>query len=297
MHIPIMKYLTNVQRKFLFLFVSITIVPISSEDSSNSNETENDFFSLETYKDLGPFIAALFFIIFSLHLLLFPSWATAKLMQQYIDDANLIEGQVLSCELKPNSTSEYIIDVIYAAKEHKYADNPSLKFRNPNAYEEKQMSRRFRIHRELKRGEKIEMLKPKGVWGSRSGVPREVVENTLDENNNNRIHKVLKIIGGIVIVVILYYSSLEALDMDNPISGFIAITSSLAAIELFSFAVVIDQFLKSKRRRFQSARPMVLHSDVEMSRKEELSKPLKPMKPFSFPTHDFCGHARVTGYH
>ena len=295
-----MKYTSSTRSQYqLINLLALGIISclVSSEENENQNNEAKEVFSLDAYKDLGPWIVALFLIIFCLHLIMFPSWATAKLMQQYINDADLIEGQVLNCESKPNTTSEYIIDVIYSTREHKYADNPSLKFRNPNAYEDKKMRRRFSIYRELKRGEKIEVLKPKGVWGSRAGVPREVVENILDENTNNRMHNVLKILGGIIILVLLYFASKEALDIQNSVSGFIAIALSLIAIELFSLAVVTDQFLKSKRKRFESARPMVLHSDVEMSRKKELSQPLKPMKPFSFPTHDFCGHARVTGYH
>jgi hypothetical protein len=147
----------------------------------------NDLEWMDAFSGMFPFLCACFFIIFSLNLLIFPQCATRQLMRRYLDEGILIEGIVLSCETKAGSGGDaFIVEVQYEASEHKYADNASLKFRNPCAFEKKQLVRRFEFDREMPRGEVVDVLLPAGPNGTRSGCPREVVEKLLDGYSHRR---------------------------------------------------------------------------------------------------------------
>ena len=127
-------------------------------------EQHDDLEWTQQLSGVFPFLIAAFFIIFALHLILFPQLATRTLMKEYLEEGQVIEGKVLSCTTKAGSGGQtFITEIMYETREHKYADNPSLKFRHPEAWELKQLVRRFEFDWEMARGESVEILLPCGA--------------------------------------------------------------------------------------------------------------------------------------
>ena len=77
--------------------------------------------------------------------------------------------------------------------------------------------------------------------------------------------------------------------MDNRAIGVMALLLGLGVIEMVSFLYCADQFLKSKQRRFYSAKPFVTESERIAVKVDN-----RPMDPFKIPMHEFAGHARAT---
>jgi hypothetical protein len=257
-------------------------------------EDGNDLEWMGQFSGMFPFLCASFFIIFSLNLLLFPQFATFHLLRQYLNEGIHIDGTVLSCETKAGSGGDaFIVEVAYEASEHKFANNASLKFRNPGAFEKKQFVRRFEFDREMPRGQVVDILLPSGPNGTRSGCPREVVEKLLD--GYSRMRTLLILVPGLILLAVCIGMAIwEVLRIDDPAKGWVVLFGFLGLSELMAFLFCADQFFKSKRRRFDSARPMI--TSEERAAAVEANRPTREqlLDPYSVPFHEFAGHARAT---
>jgi hypothetical protein len=278
----------------LVLVISFTVANSEEQEDSSSTvtssdtELDDDFEEwLQAFSGLAPFLAASLFVIFSLHLLLYPAYALRSLMKEYLEAGTSIQGQALSCENKAGGDT-FLVEVLYETTEHKFADNPSMKFRFPGAVQKKKFLRRFEYHREVPRGELVDVLLLPGGYGSRSGCPREVVERFLADYNDQQMH-LFWALGFLVEGVVLAFSVREVLLMENPATGWTALFIGLGCIEVVSFLYCADQFLKSKQRRFYSARPFVTESERTV-----VDVVQRPMDPFKIPLHEFSGHARAS---
>jgi hypothetical protein len=86
----------------------------------------------------------------------------------------------------------------------------------------------------------------------------------------------------------------EVLRMDDPFKGWVVLTVILVVSELMAFLSCADQFLKSKRRRFDSARPMVPHEQNAAAAEGKKWTREQLLDPYSITFHEFAGHARAT---
>ena len=278
---PVIRYM---------VWLWMTIVTVVDAEEDRDEGTNDDFDEwMQAFSGLAPLLAASLFIIFTLHLLLYPSFALRSLMKEYLEAGRSIQGQALSCENKAGTGGDtFLVEVLYETAEHKFADNPSMKFRFPQATQTKKFLRRFEFDRFVARGEVVEVLLLPGGYASRSGCPREVVTKLLAGHNTQRMN----LVGALGLVVVLVNSGLcvrEVLKMEDKATGWTALVIGLGLIEVVSLLYCADQFLKSKQRRFYSARPFITESDrviVEIVN--------KPMDPFKIPLHEFSGHARVS---
>lgn len=266
-------------------------------DSINPYDDE-DLAWIQALSGVFPYLIAIFFVVFSLHVYLYPKHAERTLLtEEYLETGTRVTGQALSCDYKEGSGGDaFMVDVAYKAKEHKYLDNPSMKFRNPAAYEEKSFLRRFEFGREVGRGEELEVLIPDPTRSVRSGMPTEVVERMIsrDAEQAGRYRLVLAV-GAAVVIVLLALAVREVVRMDEPGAGWVVLLGGLAVIEVASFLYSADQFFKSKRRKFDSARPTIGTAEQEASQraKEAAQRSGMPVVPFGI-FHDFAGHARAS---
>ena len=284
----------------LLLLTSLVVV-----ESGNSNDPVNLLAALD---GVGPFLCGLFFVIFSLHLLIQPNWSMLDLMETYIKEGTTVSGCVLDCEPRHGSSSGlaakenavsgsqlFLVECMWECKEHKYADNPSMKFRYPDAYVTKTFVRRFEMDQELPVGVEIDVLLPRGCIQPRSGCPTIVVERTLAQEMT-RLHQNRLILGAglVVIGVLVGFTILQIQEMDNPTNGWIVLGTSLALMEIVSVLYNADQFLKKKRRVYDAAQVMVSVDEQEARRQARAAAPPKTADPFSIPLNEFAGHARAT---
>ena len=260
-----------------------------------AEEEDNDLEWLEGFSGVGPFLCALFLLIVFMHLLIQPDWMMISLMEQYLNEGAPVVGSVLHVEEKPNKPGVYLVEVIYETEEHKYADNVSMKFRFPGAYEKKQFVRRFEFDRALQVGEAVPVLLPRGSLAPRSGCPREVVEGNLTDMHGKQQRRFMIIGFGITAaIVVLALAIKEVLKMENSHAGWIALASSLALFEVLSFLYCGDQFMKKKRRTFDASRPMVNAAEQKARLERKANDERKTVPPFSIPLNEFAGHARAT---
>ena len=163
----------------------------------------------------------------------------------------------MSSETKAGSGGDtFLTEIVYEVREHKYADNPSLKFRNPGAFETRLLRRRFEFDYEVPRGEILEVLLPANPNNTRSGMPRVILERILNEYSHTRVLMIL--IPGLILLCICFAMSVRGvLLMENQALGWSVLFGVLALSFVVSFLYCSDSFLKSKRKRFDSARPMI----------------------------------------
>jgi len=270
----------------IFVLASVFTVFVC-DAQTNNNEANNGVAWMEAYSGLFPYLIALFFVVFSLHQLLYSQYATVTLMKQYISNNIVRPGHVLSYDEK--RPEEYEAEIMYQAKEHKYCDNPSFKFRFPRAYETKNFFRRFDFHRSLTRGESIEVLLSDKRW-PRSGIPREIVLRYLAGYDDLKYTKCIQFVGLLLCIVIIALAIREVTIMEESLSGYIALFIGIVVIELVSFLYSADQFLKKKRNRFDSAKPMI---ETKAQAKNLAEKPPPSLDPNWKGFHNFAGHARA----
>lgn len=291
---------TQVLQLLLLVLTALRVVSEQAEDADMNQDDEIaatteplDLEWLEGFNGLGPFLIALFLLIFVGHTLVQPEWMTISLMQQYLNDGTPTTGTSLHCEERTNGS--HLVEVSWQSPEHRHADNPSLKFRFPGAYEEKQFVRRFDYARRVEHGEAVPVLLPRGDIQPRSGCPREVVERILADMGTRQAKRWAIVIGGSVAsVIVLVFAIKEILQMEEPHFGWIALLLSVGVFEAVSFLYTADQFMKKKRRTFDAARPMVNAAEQRERQERQAVDQAKTVAPFSIPLHEFAGHARAT---
>lgn len=266
------------------------------DDEGEKSTTAKDPINLlEGLGGLGPYIFGLLFAIFVTHLLVQPNWLTIDLMQVYLHEGTQIPGTVLDCELRPATTDRWLVNVMWECMEHKYADNASLKFRNPGAFELKRFARRFEFHQEMEVGSFVHVILPRDTIQPRSGCPTAVIERILAQESAKSFQIRAALGVGIVAVSVLVgLSAVQINQMDDPHHGWIVLLVCLLLIEAASFLYCADQFLKKKARVFDGAKPMVSVAEQQQRREKEAATPGKTVDPFSIPLNEFAGHARAT---
>ena len=272
----------------------------SNYNDANSSENEdtahlNDLDWFDQLSGVGPFLVALFILIFILHLLIQPDWMMHSLMLSYLDNGSPIVGSVLDCEDKINKPGVYLVEVCYQTQEHKYANNPSMRFRFPGAFETKNFVRRFEFHRSIAVGEPVVVLLPAGILFPRSGCPREVVEQILQELESRRERRIFIFGVGIVcIIILIVLSILQIVHMEDPHVGWVALVVTIGITFVMAFLFCTDQFLKRKCRTFDAARPMINAEEQRNRMAQKAVTDCKTVAPFSIPLNEFAGHARAT---
>lgn len=291
------------------LGLGLALVQATADDTDDDNEYEYEYDEdpvdiMSNFDGIGPFIVGLFLVIFVLHLLIQPNWALIDLLQVYQTEGIVIPGTVLDCEARPRqhtntntntSTTLYLVECMWECDEHQHADNPSLKFRFPDAYITKRWVRRFEFPQELGVGAAVPIILPRGNIQPRSGCPTYVVDFLWEQEQTKLFrNRIVLSIGLLVICVLVGLAIPPILIMDNPTHGWVVLSASIAVIEVVSMLYSADQFLKKKKRVFDAAQPMVSRQAQEARRAAELAAPLQTAPPFSVPLHEFAGHARVT---
>jgi hypothetical protein len=217
------------------------------------------------------------------------------LLQVYQTQGITIPGTVLDCEARIPGSGMYLVECLWECEEHEHADNPSLKFRFPNAYIKKRWVRRFEFPQELGVGVAIPIILPRGNIQPRSGCPTFVVDYLWNQEQakvgRNRIvlGVGLVLIGGLVGLSIP-----PILEMPSPKHGWVVLGVSMTVMELLSLVYSGDQFLKKKARVFDAAQPIVSAEAQEAKKAARAAAPRTTAPPFSVPMHEFAGHARVT---
>jgi hypothetical protein len=207
----------------------------------------------EALAALAPHLAVLFVVIFKLHLLLYPKLALRSLMNQYRNDGISLHGHVLSCEAKPGKCdNRFIVEIMYERTRNKHANDPSLRFRDPTNLVSKKYVRRFELGRKVARGEKVDVLVLPGE--PRSGCPKEVVEG-IGPSDQEQTKKII-LWGLVVCGCVLGLAVRQVLRLDDPMAGWAVLLVGVCLVELLPFIYCTDEFLRSKRKRFNSARPM-----------------------------------------
>ena len=269
-----------------------------SDESQGGTAINNDLDWLEGLSSIGPYLAALFFVIFILHLLIQPDWMMHSLMRQYLDEGSPVLGSVLDCEDKDNKPGVYLVEVCYQTQEHKYADNPSMRFRFPGAYDTKNFVRRFEFHRSIPVGSPVPVLLPRGSLYPRSGCPQEVVERTIQELYERKPRRYSILCFGIVsVVLVIAMAILQILAMDDPKhqhGAWMALAGTLVLTEALALLFCADQFMKKKGRTLDAARPMVNATEQRERLAHKAQNERKTVPPFSIPLNEFAGHARAT---
>ena len=307
----------------------------SSEPNDAEALEEEDGLWSDALSTLGPSVAGLCAVLLLAHLLLFPDAALRHLMHQYLTDGIKTIGTVLSCrergdhhprgeslassgQLSSSASNpqpqpqqqqqqqHFLVEIMYEACEHKHADNPHLKFRNPNAWERKRFMRTFVFHRTLARGDEVEVLVLPGPNHTRSGCPTEVVQRILtDAGASTQRQKYIVL--GLTIVALSVGLGLAVQNirrLDDAAAGWIVLLGGVTMGEVVSLLVCADRFFKSKRRRFNSAQPMVSSLEQQheqlKQQQEERQHPYASSgrrawdDPFRIPLHEFAGHARAS---
>jgi hypothetical protein len=211
----------------------------------------------EALAALAPHLAVLFVIIFKLHLLLYPKLALRSLMDHYRNDGTSLQGHVLSCEAKPGTCgNSFMVEIMYERTQNKNANDPSLRFRDPTNVVSKNYVRRFELGRKVVRGEKLDMLVLPGE--PRSGCPNEVLEGIgLCLGDQGQTKKTM-LWALAVCGCVLGLAIRQVLRLDDPTAGWAVLLVGVCVVELVPFIYCTDQFLRAKRKRFNSARPMRL---------------------------------------
>jgi hypothetical protein len=281
---------------WLLLAGLAALVQVRAEDNNNNSSNNADPVDiLGQFDGIGPFIVGLFLVIFTLHLVIQPNWALVDLLQVYQTEGITIPGIVLDCEVRRPGSQLYLVECMWECEEHQHADNPSLKFRFPDAYSTKRWVRRFEFPQELGIGVAIPIILPRGNIQPRSGCPTHVVEFLWDQEQAKVIRNRFVLGVGLVIICVLIGLAIPPIrEMDNSNHGWVVLGLSMAVIEVVSMVVAGDQFLKRKGRVFDAAQPMVSAEVQEARKAAAAAAPRKTAPPFSVPMHEFAGHARVT---
>lgn len=228
------------QYALLCLFILVT--DVSAEG--------NDFDMAEGWAEWGglvQYLIALAFVSVGLEFLLYSHLGTYALMKRYQKVAAVVPGQVLSCEPK---ILMYEVAVLYTTKAHKHEDIPRLKFRYPNAFEERRFLRRLETKHQLARGSSIEILiLPEKA---RSGLTRDMVERIVAEHSHFRT--VLILVPGILLILFIAWMAVDkASSTKNPKMACIVFAVAYAIIFSMGYVVAAGRFEQEKQRRYFSA--------------------------------------------
>lgn len=266
---------------------------------------------------LVPYLVLLAFVIFVLNVLLFPKFATRKLMKEYLSEGRQTTGQILSCEskdLKDSNTTtttttkaagddtnsnKYIVEVMYEVRQHKYLDQPGLRFRFPNAYETKRYVRRFEYDRQAERGDEIEILY--FIQEPKSGCARPVIDRHLSESPLDGRATQAAVGGACAVAVVVLALAIREIfstattGYDALFVGAAVLVGGLVVVEAVCFLYCADSFLRSKRRKYDSAQPMLTPAEREVADKQRTEAQAKvDLDPFKVPLHEFAGHSRAS---
>jgi hypothetical protein len=123
--------------------------------NSQGNATEIE---IEAWFTLFRYLVGLGFVIFGAYTILYNDIATYIFLKKY-QKATPIQGQVLSCEELPGNVKKYEIQVLYSAIVRKFASDPRLRFRYPEALLlQKEFLRRFESNWLIPRGSSVDLL-------------------------------------------------------------------------------------------------------------------------------------------
>jgi hypothetical protein len=139
--------------------------------NSQGNATEIE---IEAWFTLFRYLVGLGFVIFGAYTILYNDIATYIFLKKYLK-ATPIQGQVLSCEELPGNVKKYEIQVLYSAIVRKFASDPRLRFRYPEALLlQKEFLRRFESNWLIPRGSSVDLLLLPGF--PKSGCTPEMID-------------------------------------------------------------------------------------------------------------------------
>lgn len=221
-----------------------------------ASEDFDDLWS--TWSDLIRYLLGLFFVILGLHLLLYTPFSVHVTWKQYLTQkaySRKVLGDILSCTKINNSPlPQFEVSVLYTARVNPYANNHSrsrMEFRHPDKFVEKRFIRRFVISCFLPRKpQSVDVLFLPGM--PRSGCLAEVAERKVAEYSRCRTFLLL-ILGIFLIGVFILLASVEVREMEDKELGWAVLVCTLL---LFVGGIRLwceSQFMKTKRKIFDSA--------------------------------------------
>ena len=211
--------------------------------------------------DLVRYILVVLLVVVGLNSLLHSPLRTQFLMAQYRDRGVRVPGDVLSCDKKTAGllSSSYELSILYTAPIHKYADDPRMRFRYPDAVTYKRFLRRFDIYELIPRGSVVKVLVMKGR--PRSGMAAMVVERILAERMCVRA-ALIALPGVGLLILTIWIAISKARIMDDPLVGYVVLAVSVLLILTVCHCCFDRRFEAERQRRFDSAVSMAVKSTM-----------------------------------
>lgn len=223
--------------------LTVLLLPVAGVVAQDDHEED-----WKQWAGLVRYIAAWFFVVLGLHTMLYSHLATHALLKRYQYKAKAIWGTILECETRADNAFQ--VSVLYHATSHKYANNPRLRFRNPDAMEEKRYMRRWHTQQPLQRGTRVEMLLLSN--NPKSALAQEVVLAQLSNHSHCRTCLVLSP-GLLLLSAILYLAIRTVQEQDDNTVGFLVVVISFSLILISAQAWSRRQFDAECRKKFFSA--------------------------------------------
>jgi hypothetical protein len=265
---------------------------LRTAEAQEFGEKETEFRELlQAFGELKIYLGIIAVVTFVLHVVFYPPYATKHLMQSYKTKNLLVQGKAKTVTVVSGTTTSQRAnndksddtststsaspsascwaEIVYEAPEHRYADNPSMKFRFPTAIDRKHFSIQVSYPRLLTKGESVEILLGDRNW-PRTGYPTELVDQYLTDyalaEAKDFIVRGLLVFGVAVDIMVVGFTMEKVYRMANdddeeseyeyeiPSSAYLAFIIGLCVIEAVSLLVALDRFLKQKRKRYGSAK-------------------------------------------
>ena len=223
---------------------------------------------------LFPLAAVLIGILIRMHSVHHMRWAVRSLLLRYRSAGMEVVGTVLSCEAGPageEGGGRVVAEIMYersvhrsegAASDRLLGAFTSDRFRHPGRRSARRYVRRCGLSRPHRRGDEVGMLCLPG--SPRSAYPAEGIEELLrrEEDGNlglrpRRRHERTEAAAGLALATAcLAFAARTAAALPDPALGCRVFLSLLALGEAVPWLYWTDRYLRARRRRFESARPV-----------------------------------------
>ena len=230
---------------------------------------------MREYSGLVKYLVGAFIPILVLHLLLYIRAKIHAMWKEYLKPSTaVVLGDVLSCDESSSSpsvtlsgvgtdaaaasaASRYQVVILYQAQEHKYWNNPRLRFRHPNMVETKRYVRRFVLDEPMERGTKVEIVLLPDM--PRSGCMRQLAERNVAAYS--RARTVLIAVPGLLLLIIFLGLCVREVvnigeDKGTRRVGWVVLVAALVAMFLGAKAICQVQLRRQEDRLFNCAVPM-----------------------------------------
>ena len=248
------------------IITCVALLPVITQAQEFGEKADEFADFLEALGDLKLYLGILFVVTVAVHVYYYPQYATRQLMKQYKSRKVSLEGHVKSCvaceQQQSADVRHHIVEIMYEAPEHRYADNPSMKFRFPAAVDRKHFSIKVQYARQVRVDEKVEIWLSDRNW-PRTGYPKELVESSLQQEEQNEIHKRCGLWMGMALDLVVLAHAVQHVQNSDLAASKVALGVGVCVIESCAILLAVDTFLKFKRTYFDSAK-RVFVAETEM---------------------------------